>query len=449
MGEETKTKASFLAIISDKNSYNAVFNKVKDYEAKNKCDLALLSRRDYIQIFIDNDWISSTGTFNSRKVAIRAYLEWYFDGAEDKISKISSILYEDVINEADYSKFFFKDFIDLQNFILTTLEFAEEKKMRHYEMTVGIIYLIWLNITSDKIENINIDDFNYEKRYLQVGNRKINIINYEICDYFLKLKTQAIEKGFKKLIHSHEKNRDYSNNNFHQVVNNHLKRFYKLCGESKEFSYKKLLKSGFFMKFYALQVTNNYRNTDFDSVCKNELDTKVNSRDSQIYGAWKKWKEASSDDNLQREIERILEEMEKIRDNFLQEDYWSITKSRIGQSYFRDALIQNNSCKCVLCDIKTKEALVASHIKEFSECQDDERYDCFNGLLLCANHDKLFDKHLISFDENGYIMISRRLSKEKVKSFNLDPNICIQPQVIYNDSYMDFHRKKYKELNKD
>ncbi len=32
------------------------------------------------------------------------------------------------------------------------------------------------------------------------------------------------------------------------------------------------------------------------------------------------------------------------------------------------------------------------------------------GPLLCANHDKLFDKGLISFDENGNIIISSKLS---------------------------------------
>lgn len=99
--------------------------------------------------------------------------------------------------------------------------------------------------------------------------------------------------------------------------------------------------------------------------------------------------------------------MEILKDKMLKEDYWSLKKIRIGQSYYRDALIKKNRCQCALCNITTKKILVASHIKEFSECQDEERYDISNGLLLCANHDKLFDKHLISFDKEGYYHINQ------------------------------------------
>jgi len=41
--------------------------------------------------------------------------------------------------------------------------------------------------------------------------------------------------------------------------------------------------------------------------------------------------------------------------------------------------------------------LKASHIKAWKDCTStQERLDSNNGLLLCANHDALFDQYLIS-----------------------------------------------------
>lgn len=65
---------------------------------------------------------------------------------------------------------------------------------------------------------------------------------------------------------------------------------------------------------------------------------------------------------------------------------------------------------------------VASHIKGFSDpnIRDEEKYDVNNGLLLCANADALFDKHLISIDEN----------KQLVFSFLLDNDIRLKQQLL-------------------
>ena len=44
----------------------------------------------------------------------------------------------------------------------------------------------------------------------------------------------------------------------------------------------------------------------------------------------------------------------------------------------------------------------ASHAKPWAECANDaERLDVFNGFLLVANLNALFDRFLISFDDTG------------------------------------------------
>ncbi len=87
-----------------------------------------------------------------------------------------------------------------------------------------------------------------------------------------------------------------------------------------------------------------------------------------------------------------------------------VIKSRIGQSVFKKALLIREK-KCGLCGITDERFLVASHIKPWSESNNQERLDVNNGFLLCPNHDALFDKGYISFNNDGRILISENLDE--------------------------------------
>jgi len=75
--------------------------------------------------------------------------------------------------------------------------------------------------------------------------------------------------------------------------------------------------------------------------------------------------------------------------------------------------------KCLITGIDEKEILVASHIKPWSKCSNEERLDENNGLLLVPNYDKLFDIGLITFGEKGELLISNVLSEENIKKLSL------------------------------
>ncbi|WP_367888454.1 HNH endonuclease [Bacillus wiedmannii] len=87
-----------------------------------------------------------------------------------------------------------------------------------------------------------------------------------------------------------------------------------------------------------------------------------------------------------------------------------VIKSRIGQSSFKKALLAVEK-KCRLCGVTDEHFLVASHIKLWSQSNNQERLDVNNGVLMCLNHDALFDKGYISFDKEGTIMISANLDE--------------------------------------
>ncbi|WP_080497257.1 HNH endonuclease [Bacillus cereus] len=117
-----------------------------------------------------------------------------------------------------------------------------------------------------------------------------------------------------------------------------------------------------------------------------------------------------------------------------------VIKSRIGQSTFKKTLLEIEK-KCGLCGVTDKRFLVASHIKPWSQSNHQERLDVNNGLLLCPNHDALFDKGYISFDEDGTILISESLDEATKVFLNINETM----KVALNErqqAYMKWHRTK-------
>ena len=119
-------------------------------------------------------------------------------------------------------------------------------------------------------------------------------------------------------------------------------------------------------------------------------------------------------------------------------------KSRVSQGAFRRLLLLDRH-QCNLCDISTTSVLRASHIKEWSHSSREERIDADNGLLLCANHDALFDRHQISFQpETGDICISTSISNEQREALNLPDNFTLH-MTERMKSYMRTHYQKFTD----
>ena len=88
----------------------------------------------------------------------------------------------------------------------------------------------------------------------------------------------------------------------------------------------------------------------------------------------------------------------------------------------------------------------ASHIVSYAEANENEKFDINNGILLCANADALFDKHLISVDENKNLCFSFLLDDEILKSKLL----LNQPifKSILTDKRMEFMTRHYEKFKK-
>jgi hypothetical protein len=64
--------------------------------------------------------------------------------------------------------------------------------------------------------------------------------------------------------------------------------------------------------------------------------------------------------------------------------------------------------------------LRASHIIPWSDCNDEQRLDVHNGILLSALWDAAFDQGLVSFADDGTPLIGPKLSEAARRTLGVD-----------------------------
>ncbi|TCK18719.1 HNH endonuclease [Thiogranum longum] len=137
--------------------------------------------------------------------------------------------------------------------------------------------------------------------------------------------------------------------------------------------------------------------------------------------------------------ETIQEDIEDVLSNDSLEKTEKLTQinARVGQGKFRQQLIDQWK-GCALTGFSDTRFLVASHIKPWRASDNQERLDCFNGLLLLPNLDKVFDLGFITFMECGGIKISEMLENKPLLGISADMHIELGDA---HQAYMAFHRE--------
>ena len=120
----------------------------------------------------------------------------------------------------------------------------------------------------------------------------------------------------------------------------------------------------------------------------------------------------------------------------------ALVKARRGQGLFKEKVFTLEQ-NCRVTHVSNPTHLIASHIKPWRVCTNEERLIGANGLLLTPTVDHLFDRGFISFEDSGDLIVSpvaELVSLEKMgvlasspmkKAFNTDQR-----------HFMDFHRKE-------
>ena len=137
-----------------------------------------------------------------------------------------------------------------------------------------------------------------------------------------------------------------------------------------------------------------------------------------------------------REESKILQ-----RTNLKPREKENLVKSRRGQGIFKSNvyLVEN---RCRVTGITIKQHLIASHIKPWSKSDDKEKIDGFNGLLLAPHIDHLFDKGFISFEDNGKLLISPKLSNAVLIKLGVPTSMNVGAFNANQCKYLQYHRKK-------
>jgi predicted restriction endonuclease len=112
--------------------------------------------------------------------------------------------------------------------------------------------------------------------------------------------------------------------------------------------------------------------------------------------------------------------------------------ARKGQQTFRKRLVRSVGY-CEVTASKLVFAMDACHIKPHAVCLDEEKNDQNNALLLLSSIHRAFDHGLISFQNDGRILMSSELDEWEYKCLGLTGKERIR-MPGKRPLYMTYHR---------
>lgn len=118
----------------------------------------------------------------------------------------------------------------------------------------------------------------------------------------------------------------------------------------------------------------------------------------------------------------------------------AIIQSRVGQGLFRKRVLEKYK-NCIVTKIRDPRLLIASHVKPWSVSDNEERLSTENGLLLNSLYDNMFDLGLISFKDNGKIIVSKTILQCDKEIINVDEEAIfdLKSSVVLRKN-LEYHR---------
>lgn len=164
------------------------------------------------------------------------------------------------------------------------------------------------------------------------------------------------------------------------------------------------------------------------------------------------------DDPLKRALEHELKYSEELQELASEPEgsalpateKQALVQARRGQGKFRDGVLSfwGNCAVSECCELTL---LRASHIRPWKKSTNYERLDRYNGLLLNPNLDAAFDKGLITFHDDGDIIISPLLKPADMRALGLRRELRLRKVSSRHLPYLKYHRdfvfQKEKKLS--
>ena len=124
-------------------------------------------------------------------------------------------------------------------------------------------------------------------------------------------------------------------------------------------------------------------------------------------------------------------------------------RRRIGQERYRKDLFDLWNGACAITGVDIPDLLVASHIVPWSDADDQDRLDPYNGFVFEARIDKLFDRHLISFADDGLMLISSSVSEENRRRLGIHNGMKLRRIYPENLPFIRLHRQEFAKGKDD
>jgi predicted restriction endonuclease len=116
-----------------------------------------------------------------------------------------------------------------------------------------------------------------------------------------------------------------------------------------------------------------------------------------------------------------------------------LLSARRGLGVYREE-VERHEQSCRLTGLLDRRHLRARHIKPWRDCNDREKLDGANGLLLSPHIDQLFERGLISFSDGGDLLVARQLNPAVLQAWGITLPRQVGVFQTGQCSYLEWHR---------
>lgn len=119
-----------------------------------------------------------------------------------------------------------------------------------------------------------------------------------------------------------------------------------------------------------------------------------------------------------------------------------LAKARIGQGLFRKRTMLVDP-HCRVTGVEDPRLLIASHIKPWREASNVERINGYNGIMLSPHIDALFDERLISFEDDGKMLVHASLPQDVLDRWSIRRSTRVEKFRSEQTVFLAHHRDLY------
>jgi hypothetical protein len=116
-----------------------------------------------------------------------------------------------------------------------------------------------------------------------------------------------------------------------------------------------------------------------------------------------------------------------------------LAKARVGQGLFRKRVMLVDS-HCRVTGVEDPRLLIASHIKPWRDATNAERINGFNGIMLSPHVDALFDERLISFEDDGKMLVHPSLPQDVLDRWSIHRHTKVEKFRHEQSEFLRHHR---------